>query len=80
MKLTITNAEGDIFTLEVPGDIEIENLKAYCEVESGIPSSEIDLLYNGALLNESKKTAEQYGLSDGEMLFLQRTQQPVSTG
>lgn len=78
MKLTITTFRDDLFTLEVPADIEIENLKAYCEVESRIPASEISLLWNGNPLADNKKTVAQYGISDGDMLFLQS--RPGSSG
>lgn len=72
MKLTVTTFKDDLFTLEVPEDIEVENVKAYCEVESGIPASEITLLWNGNPLSENKWTIAQYGLKDGDMMFLQQ--------
>jgi len=75
MKLTITTADDQLFSLEVPGDIEIENLKVYCEVECGIPAGQISLLWNGQLLSDGKKSLESYGAVDGDMLFLQKTVQ-----
>ena len=36
-----------VFTLEVASDMEVENFKALCEVESGIPAAEMMLLFNG---------------------------------
>lgn len=71
MKLSVTTFKDDLFTLEVSDDIEIENLKVYCEMESGIPSANITLVWNGTPLTDNKKTVGQYGISDGEMLFLQ---------
>lgn len=47
-------------------------LQAYCEVESGIPSTEIVLKFNGNSLTDDKKTVEQYGIGEGDMIFLQR--------
>lgn len=37
MKLTIAAPADLTFTLEVPDDLELENLKAFCELESGLP-------------------------------------------
>lgn len=73
MKLTFTTIDGKLFTLDVPNDLELENLKAYCEAECEIPAEEITLLVNGNPLTDSKKTVEQYCINDGDMLFLQRT-------
>lgn len=71
MKLTVTTFRDDLFTLEVPEDIELENFKAYCEVESGLSASEITLVWNGNPLQDDKKSIRQYGIADGDMLFLQ---------
>ena len=72
MKLTITTLTDDIFNLEVSDDMELENFKAMCEFESGIPSSQIALLWNGRPLQDDKKKLIEYGIRDGEMLLLQR--------
>lgn len=53
--------------------------QAYCEVESGIPSDEIVLKYNGNALTDGKKTVTQCGIGEGDMLFLQRAR-TTSTG
>jgi hypothetical protein len=36
MRITVTNLGELTFTLEVPEDLELENFKAFCEVESGL--------------------------------------------
>ena len=38
MQITVTTLRGDVFSLEVPEDLELENFKAFCEAESGISS------------------------------------------
>lgn len=73
MKLTITTYDDQIFHLEVPDDIELENLKAYCEMESGISSSEFSLIFNGESMTDGKKSVQQYGVGDGDMLYLQQS-------
>ena len=47
MKVTVATLSDTVFTLEVASDMEVENFKALCEVESGIPASEMVLLFNG---------------------------------
>ncbi|KAK6175362.1 hypothetical protein SNE40_013842 [Patella caerulea] len=72
MQLTITTLTDQIFTLEVSEDLELENFKALCEFETGISSHEIAILWNGRPLQDNKKTLQQYGISNGEMLLLQQ--------
>ena len=63
MQITVTTLSGDVFPLEVPEDLELENFKAFCEAESGIASQEMIILFNGKknltfLKSSSKKTHE----------------------
>lgn len=37
MRITVTTLADLTFSLEVPEDLELENFKAFCEVESGLP-------------------------------------------
>lgn len=39
MKLTVVAPAELTFNLEVPEDLELENFKAFCEVESGLPGN-----------------------------------------
>jgi len=72
MKLTVTTLADDIFNIEVADDMELENFKALCEFESGIPTSQIALLWNGRPLHDDKKKLVNYGIKDGDMLLIQR--------
>ncbi len=72
MKITVTTLTDNIFTLEVSEDMEIENFKALCEFECGIPASEIVVAWNGRPLQDDKKKLKEYGIKDGEMLLIQR--------
>ena len=60
MKVTVATLSDTVFTLEVASDMEVENFKALCEVESGIPAAEMALLFNGQVehleLNHSYNT------------------------
>ena len=72
MKVTVTTLSDDIFTIEVSEDIELENFKALCESECGIPAAEISLALNGRPLQDDKKQLKEYGIKDGEVILLQR--------
>lgn len=72
MKITITTLADYIFTLDVSEDLELENFKVFCEVESGFPAPEIVISFNGVLLKDEKKSLKDYGIVDGDMVVLQR--------
>jgi len=72
MKVTVATLSDTVFTLDVSEDLEIENFKAFCEVESGIPSAEIGLLFNGIPLLDMKKSLKDFNVKDGDMLMLER--------
>ena len=65
MQLTIITPNDESINMEVSDDMELENVKALCEFEFGIPSSEIQLSWNGQLLDDEKKSLSTYGVSNG---------------
>lgn len=72
MKVT-TTLEGDqIFALEVSEDLELENFKALLEFESGVSSSQIVIFHDGVPLRDDKKTLNDYGIKEGDVLLMQR--------
>jgi len=72
MRITVTTLADEIFNLDVSDDLELENFKAFCEVESGIPAAEISLLFNGIVLDDDSKSLKSYGLKEGDMIVIQR--------
>lgn len=74
MKVTITTLTDQIFTLEVSEDMEVENFKAFCEVESDVPARQIALFFDGRPLSDDKKKLKDYNIRDGDVLLLQRIQ------
>jgi len=68
----VATLSDEVFTLDVSEDLEIENFKAFCEVESGIPSSEIGLLFNGVPMLDQKKSLKDYGVKEGDMVMMDR--------
>ncbi len=71
MKITITTLTDYIFTLDVSEDLELENFKVFCEVESGFPAPETVISFNGVVLSDEKKSLKDYGIVDGDMVVLQ---------
>ncbi|XP_046669766.1 protein DDI1 homolog 2-like isoform X1 [Homalodisca vitripennis] len=71
MKVTVTTLSGDLFVLDVGEDLELENFKAFCELESGFPAPEISIVHNGRPLIDNKKSMKNHGVKDGDVVVLQ---------
>ena len=76
MQLTLTTSSGQIINLDVSEDLELENLKAQCEFELGVPSSNLVLVWNGRPLQDNKKTLQGYGIKSGDVLLVQQVATP----
>ena len=72
MKITVTTLNDEIFSLDVSEDLELENFKVFCEIESGIPSNEILINHNGKPLIENQQSLKALGIADGDIVILQR--------
>ncbi|XP_058460567.1 protein DDI1 homolog 2 isoform X2 [Malaya genurostris] len=75
MRVTVTTMADYTFPLEVSDDMELENFKALCEIESGFPASEIVISLNGQPLLDDKKTVTELGIQDGDVIMLQHIMQ-----
>lgn len=80
MKITVTTLTGYIFELDVSEELELENFKAFCEVESGFPSAEIVILFRGQPLIDDKKSLKDHGLGEGDVVLLQHALQSGLSG
>ncbi|KAG8233013.1 hypothetical protein J437_LFUL013682, partial [Ladona fulva] len=78
MKITVTTLSDEIFTLDVSEDLELENFKAFCEVESGFPAPEIVIVFNGRPLMDDKKSLKELGIKDGDVVTMQHMQSSVT--
>lgn len=79
MKITVTTLTDYIFILDVSEDLELENFKAFCEVESGFPATEIVIAFNGRPLMDDKKSLKDHGIADGDVVVLQHMLQQTQT-
>lgn len=79
MKVTVATLTDYIFVLDVSPDLELENFKAFCEVESGFPASEIVIAFNGRPLMDNKKSLKDHGVRDGDAVILQHMLQHGSS-
>lgn len=75
MRVTVTTPADYTFPLEVSDDLELENFKALCEIESGFPTTEMVISFNGQPLQDDKKTLTELGIKDGDMVMLQHITQ-----
>lgn len=70
MKVTVSTLNDEIFVLDVSEDLELENFKAFCEIESGFPASDITLSFNGKPMMHDKKSLKELGVHDGDVIVM----------
>ncbi|KAI1301305.1 Protein DDI1 -like protein 2 [Halotydeus destructor] len=73
MQITVTTDTEAIFTLEVAEDMELENFKALCQTECGIEPLRMLVIFEGNRLTDNKKDLKGYGMKDGDIVMLQKT-------
>ncbi|CAL1532624.1 unnamed protein product [Lymnaea stagnalis] len=78
MQITITTLSDQLFTIEVSEDLELENFKALCQEETGVPALEMSIVWNGRPLHDDKLTLKQYGIQNGEMVLIQHLRGQIS--
>lgn len=72
MKILLTTLDGNIFPVEVSGDIEIINLKALCEQETRIPCTKMSLTHEGKTLGDDNKSLSSYNVKEDDILMVQQ--------
>ena len=73
MLLSFTWANGgEVYSLEVGGELTVGDLKALMEAESSIPPHEMQLIHNMNKLSDSERTLESYQVKDGDVIIIER--------
>ncbi|KAM4650831.1 protein DDI1 homolog 2 [Discoglossus pictus] len=76
MLLTVYCVRQDLseitFSLEVDGDFELQNFRALCELESGIPAEQSVIVYAERPLTDNHRSLSSYGLKDGDVVILRQ--------
>ncbi|KAI0268227.1 hypothetical protein BC834DRAFT_682250 [Gloeopeniophorella convolvens] len=72
MRLTFVNDLGQSFVVEIDPDMELENVMALLEAESGLPASEQSISFDGRELSNPKSTMLELGLGEDAILLLRR--------
>ncbi|XP_063001451.1 protein DDI1 homolog 2 isoform X2 [Elgaria multicarinata webbii] len=62
------------FSLQVDADFELQNFRALCELESGIPAAESQIVYAERPLTDNHRSLASYGLKDGDVVILQQVE------
>ncbi|TMW49153.1 hypothetical protein DOY81_005743 [Sarcophaga bullata] len=76
MKVTVTTITEKLFSLDVSEDLELENFKAICEIDSGIAVAQMVVVFNGKHLTENDKPLKYFGIKDGDCVMLQVQRSP----
>ncbi|XP_067826621.1 protein DDI1 homolog 2 isoform X1 [Heptranchias perlo] len=64
------------FTLQVDGGLELETFRVLCEMESGVPAAESQIIFAERPLTDNQLTLAAYGLKDGDVLVLRQLDRP----
>lgn len=81
MLLSFTSAEGgEVYSLEVGGELTVGDLKALMEAESSIPPQEMLLIHNMNKLSNAERTLESYKVKDGDVIIIERITLPEQQG
>ncbi|XP_053451455.1 protein DDI1 homolog 1 [Nycticebus coucang] len=58
------------FSVQVSPDFELRNFRVLCELESGVPAQEIQIVFMERLLADDHCSLSSYGLKDGDVVVL----------
>ncbi|KAG0301226.1 DNA damage-inducible protein 1 [Dissophora globulifera] len=72
MRISILTDQGDIHTIEVDSQMELENIKALLEADCNIPVDEQVLIHNNVELQDPSSTLEANNVAPDDILTLQR--------
>ncbi|KAJ7055060.1 aspartyl protease-domain-containing protein [Mycena amicta] len=80
MELTFVTDLGQSFVIEIDAGMELENVMALLEAESGIAVAEQSISYNGQDLSAPKSTLRELGVTENNAMLLLRRKVPNMAG
>ncbi|KAJ7098616.1 hypothetical protein B0H15DRAFT_797313 [Mycena belliarum] len=80
MELTFVTDLGQTFVIEIDPSMELENVMALLEAESGISVAEQSISYNGRDLGAPKATMRELGVNENNAMLLLRRKVPNVAG
>ncbi|KAG8883450.1 DNA damage-inducible protein 1 [Tulasnella sp. 331] len=72
MRLTFVTDLGQSYVIEVDPQMELENIMALLEADSGYPVEEQSISFEGKEVSDPKATLASFGIGDGAMLLLRK--------
>ncbi|ORY58331.1 ubiquitin-related domain-containing protein [Leucosporidium creatinivorum] len=76
MRLTVATEEGSTFNIDVDPGMELENVAALLEAETGIPPDDQLLFASGKQLTGKKETLASQDVKEDDVLLLRRNSEP----
>ncbi|XP_072308582.1 protein DDI1 homolog 2 isoform X3 [Eucyclogobius newberryi] len=67
-----------IFSLDVSPELELRDFVALCEIESGIPAVEIQIVYVEQEMKDPTRALGNYGVKDGDVVELRQAERRPS--
>ncbi|XP_074061029.1 protein DDI1 homolog 2-like [Macrotis lagotis] len=82
MQLTVYCVRRDssevTFSIQVDRDFELYNFRVLCELESGIPAEEAQIVFAENTLEDNHRSLASYGLKDGDVVVLRQTRREAA--
>ncbi|KAG0266566.1 DNA damage-inducible protein 1 [Actinomortierella ambigua] len=72
MRVSVLTESGDLHHLEFDSQMELENIKALLEADTGVPADDQRLFYNTIELVDPKATLQTYSVNQDDIIELRR--------
>lgn len=73
MKITVSSEfDGQVFGIDIPNELTLQDFKAYVEAETGIPVSDQVLIHNSKTLQNDEQTLSALGIEEDDLVILNK--------
>ena len=91
MQITVTASDGRLYPLDISEDLQVMDLKALLEMETGITTDQMILIFNMTPLDNDEATLRDCNIQEGDVLVVtkvdesdvhvdQRPHRPIQSG